>query len=86
MYEQAADSDIDSGKLNLPSLTALVVGSMIGGGIFSLPQNMLCRQLQGYGADVHHATPPALACAVLHSPSGTSRRGIPWQGFKPPSV
>ncbi|MBP8812208.1 arginine-ornithine antiporter [Laribacter hongkongensis] len=27
-------------KLKLPALTALVVGSMIGGGIFSLPQNM----------------------------------------------
>lgn len=29
-----------SGKLNLLALIALVVGSMIGGGIFSLPQNM----------------------------------------------
>lgn len=28
------------GKLGLVALTALVVGSMIGGGIFSLPQNM----------------------------------------------
>ncbi|WP_138934419.1 arginine-ornithine antiporter [Roseovarius arcticus] len=28
------------GKLGLLSLTALVVGSMIGGGVFSLPQNM----------------------------------------------
>jgi len=27
-------------RLKLPALTALVVGSMIGGGIFSLPQNM----------------------------------------------
>ncbi|RBH40370.1 arginine-ornithine antiporter, partial [Pseudomonas sp. MWU13-2860] len=27
-------------KLKLGALTALVVGSMIGGGIFSLPQNM----------------------------------------------
>ncbi|MDN3922168.1 arginine-ornithine antiporter [Roseateles violae] len=27
-------------KLKLPALTAIVVGSMIGGGIFSLPQNM----------------------------------------------
>jgi len=47
MYEQAADSDIDSGKLNLPSLTALVVGSMIGGGIFSLPQNMAASSSAG---------------------------------------
>lgn len=29
-----------SGKLGLLPLTALVVGSMIGGGVFSLPQNM----------------------------------------------
>ncbi len=29
-----------SAKLRLPALVALVVGSMIGGGIFSLPQNM----------------------------------------------
>ena len=29
-----------SGKLKLGALVALVVGSMIGGGIFSLPQNM----------------------------------------------
>ncbi len=29
-----------SGRLGLGSLTALVVGSMIGGGVFSLPQNM----------------------------------------------
>lgn len=28
------------GKLGLMSLTALVIGSMIGGGVFSLPQNM----------------------------------------------
>jgi arginine:ornithine antiporter/lysine permease len=27
-------------KLGLLSLTALVIGSMIGGGVFSLPQNM----------------------------------------------
>lgn len=29
-----------SGKLRLPALTALVIGSMIGSGAFSLPQNM----------------------------------------------
>jgi len=29
-----------AGTLKLPALTALVVGSMIGGGIFSLPQNI----------------------------------------------
>ena len=29
-----------AGKLRLGALVALVVGSMIGGGIFSLPQNM----------------------------------------------
>jgi arginine:ornithine antiporter/lysine permease len=29
-----------TGKLGLLSLTALVIGSMIGGGVFSLPQNM----------------------------------------------
>jgi arginine:ornithine antiporter / lysine permease len=33
-------ADRKSGKLGLWSLTALVVGSMIGGGVFSLPQNM----------------------------------------------
>ena len=31
------------GKLKLGALVALVVGSMIGGGIFSLPQNMAAR-------------------------------------------
>lgn len=30
-------------KLPLGALIALVVGSMIGGGIFSLPQNMAAR-------------------------------------------
>lgn len=30
----------DKGRLGLLALTALVVGSMIGGGVFSLPQNM----------------------------------------------
>ena len=30
-------------KLQLGALIALVVGSMIGGGIFSLPQNMAAR-------------------------------------------
>lgn len=32
-------------KLRLSALIALVVGSMIGGGIFSLPQNMAARAL-----------------------------------------
>ncbi|WP_242488224.1 hypothetical protein, partial [Pseudomonas sp. TH34] len=32
-----------SEKLRLNALIALVVGSMIGGGIFSLPQNMAAR-------------------------------------------
>jgi arginine:ornithine antiporter / lysine permease len=32
--------DKATGGLGLPALTALVVGSMIGGGVFSLPQNM----------------------------------------------
>ena len=30
-------------KLRLSALIALVVGSMIGGGIFSLPQNMAAK-------------------------------------------
>ncbi|EES96180.1 putative arginine/ornithine antiporter, partial [Staphylococcus aureus subsp. aureus TCH130] len=29
-----------SQRLGLPALTALVVGSMVGAGIFSLPQNV----------------------------------------------
>ena len=33
----------ESRKLGLGSLTALVVGSMVGGGIFSLPQNIAAR-------------------------------------------
>ena len=37
---QVDKSDKSSGRLGLMSLTALVVGSMIGGGVFSLPQNM----------------------------------------------
>jgi arginine:ornithine antiporter / lysine permease len=36
----ATAADRKSGKLGLWSLTALVIGSMIGGGVFSLPQNM----------------------------------------------
>ena len=32
-----------SRKLGLGALTALVVGSMVGGGIFSLPQNIAAR-------------------------------------------
>ena len=32
-------------KLRLGALIALVVGSMIGGGIFSLPQNMAASAL-----------------------------------------
>jgi arginine:ornithine antiporter / lysine permease len=36
----ADKTDKATGKLGLMSLTALVVGSMIGGGVFSLPQNM----------------------------------------------
>lgn len=35
-----ASAALHSKKLGLFSLTALVVGSMIGGGVFSLPQNM----------------------------------------------
>ena len=34
----------DVGKLSFPAMLALVVGSMIGGGIFSLPQKDLCSQ------------------------------------------
>ncbi|SEK38501.1 arginine:ornithine antiporter, APA family (TC 2.A.3.2.3) [Roseateles sp. YR242] len=34
-------------KLKLPALIALVVGSMIGGGIFSLPQNMAASAAPG---------------------------------------
>ena len=34
------ESHATSDKLKLGALTALVIGSMIGGGIFSLPQNM----------------------------------------------
>ncbi|MBJ3762007.1 arginine-ornithine antiporter [Maribius pontilimi] len=36
----SAQKKTSSGSLGLLSLTALVVGSMIGGGVFSLPQNM----------------------------------------------
>ena len=34
------EAERGSGKLGLVALVALVVGSMIGGGVFSLPQNM----------------------------------------------
>ncbi|MCJ8283915.1 arginine-ornithine antiporter [Halomonas sp.] len=37
----------DTGKLRLGALLALVVGSMIGGGIFSLPQNMAASAAPG---------------------------------------
>ncbi|MCP9759992.1 arginine-ornithine antiporter [Aquitalea sp. S1-19] len=36
----SAETESSTPKLKLGALTALVVGSMIGGGIFSLPQNM----------------------------------------------
>ena len=38
--DTAQPSALKESKLKLGALTALVVGSMIGGGIFSLPQNM----------------------------------------------
>ncbi|MGE0005456.1 MAG: arginine-ornithine antiporter [Parvibaculaceae bacterium] len=34
------DAHVGSGKLRLGALTALVIGSMVGSGVFSLPQNM----------------------------------------------
>lgn len=37
---ETASTDKSAGKLGLVPLTALVVGSMVGGGVFSLPQNM----------------------------------------------
>ena len=36
-----------SGKLGVLGLAAIVVSSMIGGGIFSLPQNMVSDALVG---------------------------------------
>ena len=38
--ETASTTSETSNKLGLLPLVALVVGSMIGGGVFSLPQNM----------------------------------------------
>ena len=38
--EVSIDKDVNVGKLSLPAMLSLVVGSMIGGGIFSLPQNI----------------------------------------------
>ena len=40
--EVSIDKDVNVGKLSLPAMLSLVVGSMIGGGIFSLPQNIAC--------------------------------------------
>ncbi|MGF6978503.1 amino acid transporter [Paraburkholderia sp. JPY465] len=37
---ESAATPASANKLRLGALTALVVGSMVGGGIFSLPQNM----------------------------------------------
>ena len=37
----------DVGKLSFPAMLALVVGSMIGGGIFSLPQNIAAAASPG---------------------------------------
>lgn len=37
---KSAATEHGSGKLGLLPLVALDVGSMIGGGVFSLPQNM----------------------------------------------
>ena len=51
-------------KLRLGALTALVVGSMIGGGIFSLPQNM--AQSAGAGAVLIGW---AITCLLYTSPS-----------------
>lgn len=48
--DTAQPSALKESKLKLGALTALVVGSMIGGGIFSLPQNMA----SGAGAGAPH--------------------------------
>ena len=37
-------------KLRLGALIALVVGSMVGGGIFSLPQNIAASAILSLGA------------------------------------
>lgn len=47
-------------KLKLGALVALVVGSMIGGGIFSLPQNMAASA--GPGAMLIGGGSPRWAC------------------------
>ena len=54
-------------KLRLGPLTALVVGSMVGGGIFSLPQNTAAGAGVGGGqlTDMGpHGVGLAVACAV----------------------
>lgn len=43
----AGDTGPDSGKLSLLALIGLVVGSMIGGGVFSLPQNIAASAAAG---------------------------------------
>jgi len=44
---EAPAGDISRSKVHLGALTALVIGSMVGGGIFSLPQNMAASASAG---------------------------------------
>ncbi|MCA3771250.1 basic amino acid/polyamine antiporter [Cutibacterium sp.] len=45
--EVSMDEDVNVGKLSFPAMLSLVVGSMIGGGIFSLPQNIAAAASPG---------------------------------------
>ncbi|MBR2581285.1 MAG: amino acid permease, partial [Cutibacterium sp.] len=45
--EVSMGEDVNVGKLSFPAMLSLVVGSMIGGGIFSLPQNIAAAASPG---------------------------------------
>ena len=60
-------------KLRLGPLTALVVGSMVGGGIFSLPQNTAAGA--GMGATVLAWCITGIEVLRYQQHGGTFRRG-----------
>jgi len=65
-------------KLRLGALVALVVGSMIGGGIFSLPQNMAAS-----AGLPHSPAPQAFRCACAERREAHSVAPLDVQAYRP---
>ena len=59
--EVSMGEDVNVGKLSFPAMLSLVVGSMIGGGIFSLPQNIAAAASPGpMAVSYTHLTLPTI--------------------------